>query len=504
MSAKIRRQSIVSSLVIYVGFAIGFLNFYFFGKRDLFTSEEYGLTQLLVKLSTLIASLSVVAMPNYIIKFFPYYNDRLKPEKNDMLTIALVTGIVGFLIVAAFGYTFEHLVIRKYSANSPLFVEYYYWVYVLGFGLTMYNILEAYCQTLHRPVVATFIREMEWRIMILILIILFVTGVINDFSLFIKLYALTYLGMAVTMLIYLISIGAIRLTFKVSFVTLRIRKILFRFTGFIHFALVISILSQVFDSLVIGSVVEDGLTALAIFTLAELMTSIVQAPQRSVVAVSIAHLSEAWKQKDIAKVNKIYVRSSINLLLVSLFLFCLIALNFVDAISFFDLKHEFAFGFTAFIIMGLTRVIDLGTGVNAQVIGTSRYWRFEIWSGVILLVMVLPLSYFFTKLYGIVGPPLAGLISYTVYNSIRVYFLWSKFRLFPFSKRTLYNLGLAALAFFATYLIFKNMHGFWALAGRSVLFSGIYIAGTLYLKLSPDIIPVWESFSKRLQRRGND
>lgn len=498
MSAKIRRQSIVSSLVIYVGFAIGFLNTYFFGKENIFTSDEYGLTQLFVKLAALIASLSVIAMPNYILKFFPYYNSRLKPGQNDMLTIAMVTGFVGFLVVAAFGYTFEHLVVKKYSANSPLFVDYYYWVYALGFGLTIYNIMEAYCQTLHKPVFATFLREMEWRILVLILIILYITGTISSFSLFIKLYALTYLGIAATMFVYLMWIGAIKFTFKISFVTLRIRKILFRFTTFMYCAVVISMLSQVFDTLVIGSVVEDGLTALAIFTLAELMTSVIQAPQRSVVNVSVAHLSDAWKQKDLSRVSRIYIRSSINLLLISLFLFCLIALNFIDAINFFQLKEEFTLGYTAFIIMGLTKVIDLGTGVNAQVIGTSRYWRFEIWSGIILLIIMIPLSYLFTKLYGIVGPPLAGLISYSIYNSIRIYFIWTKYRLFPFSKKTLYNIALALLGFFITYFVFKNMHGFWALAGRSVLFSVIYICGALYLKLSPDIIPVLDSIRDRL------
>jgi hypothetical protein len=35
-------------------------------------------------------------------------------------------------------------VIRKFSANSPDFVKYYAWVFPLGFGLTMYSLLEAY------------------------------------------------------------------------------------------------------------------------------------------------------------------------------------------------------------------------------------------------------------------------------------------------------------------------------------------------------------------------
>ncbi len=497
MSAKIRRQSIISSLVIYVGFAIGFVNTTLLGQEDLFSSEENGLVFLFVKVAVLIASLATIAMPNYILKFYPYYKNRINPDKNDMLSIALAVGITGFIIVFLLGYFFESLVVRKYSANSPLFVNYYYWVYALGFGLTLFNILEAYCQSIQKPVIATFLKEVEWRSLTLIFIVLYVTGVIDNYSLFIKLYALTYLGIALTLFVYLLWIGAIRFTFKISFVTKRIRKILLRFTSVVYFALVVSTLSQVFDTIVIGSVVEEGLKSVAIFTLAELMTSVIQAPHRGVVNVATAHLADAWKNKDLQRVNRIYVRSSINLLVASLLLFCLIALNFLDAIPFFGFKPEFATGYTAFLIMGATRVIDLGTGVNAQVIATSRYWRFEVWSNIILLVMMLPLTYLFAKMYGIIGPPIAGLISFTVYNSIRIYFIWRKFGLFPFNVKSIYNIALAAVAFFATWFIFRHGHGFWALAGRTVLFTALYAAGVSYLKLSPDIGPVLYSLKQR-------
>lgn len=39
----------------------------------------------------------------------------------------------------------------------------------------------------------------------------------------------------------------------------------------------------------------------------------------------------------------------------------------------------------------------MGTGVNGQIIGTSRYWKFELTSGIILLLFMLPLNYFLTK-----------------------------------------------------------------------------------------------------------
>ena len=503
MSVNIRRQSILSSLIIYLGFAIGFINTILLGKENLFSSEENGLVFLFAKVASLIASLASLAMPQYVLKFFPYYKNRIDKDKNDMLSIALTVATIGFGLLFTLGYVFEEVVIRKYSANSQLFVDYYYWVYLLGFGLTIFNILEAYCQSLQKPVITTFLKEAEWRLLTFILIILFATGFIKNFSVFIKAYALTYCAIALTLFIYLLKAGAINFTFKISFVTKRIRKILLRFTSFVYFAFIIATVSQVFDTLVIGSVVEDGLKNVAIFTLADFMTSVIQAPQRGAVNVAVAHLAEAWKEKDLPRIRKIYIRSSINLLLVSLFLFCLIALNFVDAVHFLKFKPEFAAGFVPFLFMGIARVIELGTGVNGQVIATSKYWRFELTSGIVLLLLLLPLTYFFTKNYGIIGPPVAGLISVIIYNGIRIYFLWSKFKLFPFSIKSVHNIILAGAAFGFTYFLFKNVDGFWALAGRTVVFSGIYAVGAYLLKISPDVQPVLNSLLKRVFKNKN-
>jgi hypothetical protein len=42
------------------------------------------------------------------------------------------------------------------------------------------------------------------------------------------------------------------------------------------------------------------------------------------------------------------------------------------------------------------------------------------------------------------------------------------------------------------------MHGFAGLILRSILYLVLFIAGTLLLKLSPDIMPVWQTFKKKL------
>ena len=137
--------------------------------------------------------------------------------------------------------------------------------------------------------------------------------------------------------------------------------------------------------------------------------------------------------------QKIYQRSSINLLIFSCGIFLLIALNYTEAIRTLGLKEIYIQGFTAFIFLGLSMVVDMGTGVNTQIIGTSTAWRFELISGVILLVLMLPLTYLLAKQYDMMGPALASLISISIYNAIRITFLWKKFRLFPFTIQSAYT-----------------------------------------------------------------
>lgn len=503
MSTKIRRHSIISSFVIYIGFAIGLLNTYFFTKEGIFTKEEYGLAvAIFVPVAALLASLSQLAMPSYIYKFYPYYGNNLKPEKNDMITWALLIGLLGFSVVSLFGWFFEDIVVRKYSGNSKLFVHYYFWVYPLTLGLTIYNILEAYAWSLHKSVFTNYLREAQWRLFTTILIVLFIFKIIPDFDLFIKLYSFTYPGIALILFVYLVTTCKIHFIFGLSKISRRLFRVITRFCSFVYSATIVFTLSAVFDSLVIASVLDNGLEKAAIFILAQNLSSIIQAPQRGITAASISHIAQAWKDKNVALIEKIYQRSSINLLVFSLLLFVLITINYKQAIIVFGLKHEFLLGFGAFIFLGLARVVDLGTGVNGQIIGTSNFWRFELTSGVILLILTLPLSYVLTKQIGIMGPPIAQFIAYSLYNAIRIGFLWKKFRLFPFTTKSVYAVVLAGLVFIASWLLFNNVQGLTGLLVRSIFAMGLFIAGVVLLKLTPDLRPVLENILKRLRFKG--
>lgn len=497
--SNIRRQSIIASLVIYFGFAIGLLNVYFFTKEGLFTTTQYGLTSIFISIATMMMAFANLAMPAYIYKFYHYYDDHLEPRKNDMITWALLMGTIGFILVAVAGWFFRDIVIRKFGSNSPELLIYYYWIFPLGFGLTIYNILEVYTWQMGKPVLTNFLREVQWRLLVTLLIVLLYLGVVKDFDMFIKLYSFTYPVIALILFIYLFAKGRIHFSFRPSKVTRRYLKKILTLCSFVYSGTLIFSISLVFDSLVIASVLKDGMEKVAIFGLATILTSVIQAPQRSIIATTLPHLSRAWKEKNQPRLQQIYQRSSINLLIFACLLFSLIALNYTEAILTFGLQQEYLLGFSAFIFLGLTRVVDLGTGVNTEIIGTSNYWRFQLVSGVILLALMLPLTYIMAKRYDILGPAIANLVSISIYNAIRIGFLWKKFRLFPFTRYTLYTILSAGISYVICYFLFRQVGGLAGLVLRSSAFLLLYLGMVIYWKFTPDIQPVLETIKKRLR-----
>ena len=496
--SNIRRQSIISSVVIYIGFAVGLLNTYFFTKEGTFTEAEYGLTTIFIAIVTMMAAFASMAMPSYIFKFHPYYNEHLAPRKNDMITWALIVSTIGYALVMIAGVAMKHLVIKKFGTNSPQLVTYYYWLFPMGLGLTVYTILEAYAWSLHKSVLTNFFREVQWRLLTTVLIVLYLTHTIKDFSLFIKLFAFTYPGIAVSLLAYLIITRKIHFTFTVSKVSRRFFKKILMLCSFVYGGMLIFTLSKVFDTIVIAALLPDGAAKAGIFGLATIMTSIIVAPQRGIISASISHLSKAWKDKNMVLIQKIYQRSSINLLVFACAIFLLIWMNFADGINTFGVKPAYLDGAWIFFILGITTIIDMGTGVNAQIIATSTYWKFELVSGVVLLFFILPLSYILTKEFGLIGPAIATLVSVTVYNTIRILFLWKKFKLFPLTIQTVYTVLLAAACYGVCYFTFNTIHGFSGMFLRSITFITLYAIGVVFMKLSPDIQPVMQTIQKKL------
>lgn len=495
--STIRRQSIISSGIMYIGFVMGAANNLIFAK--VLTPEQFGLvTGIFVSVGNIMSFLSGMGMPSYINKFYPYYKENLKDKDNDMMSLALTITLTTFLLVLAAGLIFKPLVIKKFGYNSELLIHYYYWIFPFGLGLTLYTVLESYAWMVGKSILTSYLREFQWRLFNLVLILLLIFGIIKGYDLFVKLYSLTYLLIAGILAINLFRNGQLHFTFSISQVTKRFfhrikSRVLLAWTGNVMFNI-----AFFFPAIVIAAVVPGGLAAAGVFAWGQFIASLIMAPQRGIAAAAMAHLSKAWRDKDYGRINRIYSRSVINQLIFAVGMFILIALNFRDAILTLKLPRTYLGSEIIFIIVGFNRIIDMGTGLNTQILGTSAFWRFDFYTGMVLVSLTVPLNYILARELGISGPAIADIITFGLYNIIRCIFLYRRFGMQPFTRHSFYTLLLGAAVYFICRVLFNGHQGFLWLVLRSLAIIALYGCGVLVLKLSDDIAPVWETVKKRL------
>src|SRR4051794_27981915 len=131
--SEIRKRSLKATVWIYIGFVIGAINTYFLTHKNWFGTDQNGLTRAMIETSQLVFAFSTLGVTSFLYKFFPYYEDNLTPKKNDLLSIALVVSSAGFILTCLGIVLLQPVIVRKFSANSMLFVEYFYWTLPMGF-----------------------------------------------------------------------------------------------------------------------------------------------------------------------------------------------------------------------------------------------------------------------------------------------------------------------------------------------------------------------------------
>ncbi len=487
--ANIRKQAITSSILLYIGFGIGAINIYLYTKNGTFTEAQFGLTRLFFDFSTNIYAFASLGAISVIYKFYPYYKDNLPDRENDLVTWVLCAALIGFILVVGVGIIYQPFMIRKFSRGSQLFLDYYFWIFPFGLGLLLFTVLESLAWVMQKTVFTNFLKETVLRIFTSALIALYYFKLVT-FPVFIYLFSGLYLAIFLILLIYIVQQKRFYLCFKVSRVTKKFWKKMLWMQGLMFSGVIINALGQTVDGIFIGGLVN--ISAAGIFTLAQYMANLVQIPQRSLQAISVGVLSQAWKDKDLVEVNRIYTRSCINMLLASLFIYGNVVLNAAGTIHAFNLKPIYLEGIDAMIILGLVRIIDAGTGVNGMVILTSSRWRFDFFSGLILIVLILPTNYFLIKEYGIIGSAYAQLISMSVYNYIRFEFIRRKFKMQPFDGKTVLTILLTAAAFGIAYWVGGYFIRWEAIIVKFIIFSGLMITGIFTFRLSPDAHQLWD------------
>lgn len=494
----IQNQGTKSSIYIFIGFVIGAFNMLLLFPYFLNT-EEIGLTRAILDTGLTLATLCTFGTIPIINKFGPYYQNYLSIKKNDLPLITLTIGLIGFGLLFFVGLYNKEFILKKLG-KSPSLVEHFNVIYPFTLLFIVFIWMEAFSWTIKKTVVTNFAKETLVRLINSALILMYGIGLIQ-FNSFIILFSLTYLIPVIVLGVTLVKSGTWSFNIvSFSTVTRKLKGRIINFSLFLFAGQFFNVLAKTNDTFLIVGL--KGLSDAGIFTIAVYLATIIEIPQRSILSISVPILSESWRTKNYKNINDIYSKSVSNLMLIACFLYGIILLNMNNLIEFMNWvghKNDSNFSplFGLFLILGLAKLIDMSTGMNGAIIGTSNFWKFDFISNLIFIILSIPLNYILIKKFGLTGLAISNLGTLLIFNLIRYLFLYKKFHFQPYQLKHLLLLTTFGAVLFLLNLL-PQLDNF-ILDGifRSVLFLILFYRIVYWIKPAPELTNMWFDFLEK-------
>ena len=390
----------------------------------------------------------------------------------------------------------EPWALKKFGYRSPILVTYFKWVYPLTISLVAISMLEVFAWIIGRTVVANFLKEFLFRILTLLLIGIWAIGSLTDFSIFIGTYASLYFIPVVILIWVVYRSREFSINFSPSIVTHRYKGIMLKFGGAYFLSAVLNIVAKTNDTLIIASQSKGGLADAAIFTIATYLITVMDVPQRSMVSAATPQISLAWKNNDLEKLDRLYKKTALNLLIIAAGIMGIV----VMAIPYLQTLLGSAYSGLSIlmIVLGVGKLIDLGTGLNSQILQLSKHWKIDLFTNMFFVFISILFNYLLTKTYGIVGTAFGSLIAIVLYNFIRFIYIKKIYGLQPFSIKNILAL-LFAVVFIATiYFLPINLPILVSSIIKIAIFGFCYAFAIIKLNISQDLTDLWSIISKRI------
>lgn len=478
---QIKNQAIKNSIVSYSGASIGFINFIIL-LPYVFSAEQIGLTRLLQNSASLIVPFAELGIISIVLRYYPFYKADTN-KKLSFISYCLGAAFIGFLIFSCLYVLFKKELSLLFIEKSPLVLNYYYYIIPLVFFIAFTGILEAISNSLYKTVFPNFLREVLLRIAISILAILFVVNVI-DFNEFITAFIFAYCFPFLLLILYLYKLKEISFNFAFTPIPQTALKEMATYGLFVLLGSTGHLLVNYIDTIMLGAFV--GLEETGIYVTAFYMAVVIEIPRRSIRQIVVPHIADAWGHGDIKKIKDIYIKTSINQLIIGVYIFLGVWVNIDSIFQLMPNGEVYSAGkFVVFYIL-ISKLIDMGAGVNGEIIALSPRYRFNMYSILILAGLAIITNLLFIPLMGINGAAMATAISLFLYNLVKYIFVKIRFQLDPFNLNTLKVLIIGLMCLLLINLIPDVNNPFLNILIKSSIITPAFIIPIYFFKVSKD------------------
>ena len=475
----IKRQSIKQSIVNYLAVGVAAISTIFIYPLD---KEAYGLAQFVISTALLCMPFIMLGISGATIRFFPKFQEDQKGGQGFLFFMLLGVG-VGALVFILLWLLFREKILAIYAECPEIYRRFFPHIITIAILMAFLQLFITYSSNFKRIVIPAMLQNLI-KLSLPILILLFVFDQIDENGI-INGIALTYIIALLLGILYVAYLKELKWKPDFSWFTKKRRKEIGTFALFSLGSGIGSVLAFRIDSIMISSLID--FESNGVYNIAAFIANVIAIPTAAIMQITAPIVSESFKEKDLNHVSFLYKQSSLNLMLAGLFLFVCIVASVEDLFSIMPKSEEMIGGFMIVLLIGAARVIDMATSINNHIINYSQYFRFSLVAILLLAVVNVFANYMLIPRFGIIGAAMASLGALAVFNLAKLLFIYWKFKIQPFSKKTIYLSVLAGVCFLIAFNLPATEVALVDILIKSLVIAVIYLPAIYYLKISDEV-----------------
>lgn len=495
----VKRQSFKKSIVRYTGVLIGMVSLLFIYPM---AGNMVGEFRFIVNTASLLVPFFLLGVNSWAVRFYPTFLNK-ENGNNGFLGFLLLSGLLTFSLVAGVVIFFQDQIIdflAYHLDRSPSeLIENKNLIFILTFLLCMILTLIPYISNFNRIVVPDILFNFSLKIVYPVLILLFYYSMISRMD--VKMGVIvSHVVILIGLLIYIKSLGQLKMKINFSFLDRPLLKTMVTYALFGVIGTIGSILATRIDIFMVTTYSKESYDGTWVYDFAVQVINVVAIPYTAFVSIGAPLIAQAMNRNDINEVGNTYRRSSIILLIASLGLFLATWIS-VDQLFLLTKRLEEIKGAKYIIFfLGVGNIVDMVTGLNSHIINYSKYFRFNAIAVIALGIFNIFTNLYFIPIYGITGAAIATFASLTLFNLLKLIFIWVKFGIQPFTLATLQVLLFAGVAFGVAYIIPYMGIPILDIAIHSGIFAMLFAFLVLYFKVSADVNELFEEALSRVRK----
>ncbi|MGY5850870.1 lipopolysaccharide biosynthesis protein [Salegentibacter sp. F14] len=478
-------QSFKNLVTTYAGFGIGAINTLFLFTYFL-EQQYYGLVSFLLSAANLVWPFMAFGVHSTLVKFFSFYKTR--EEKDRLLNLVLLLPLLVSGFLGMLGLMTYELLMDYFSQGNSLVKPYVWLIFLIAFATAYFEVFFAWSKVHLRSVFGNVMKEVFHRACISLLLVAVYLQWLSVHW-FIYGVALVFVIRSLIMALYAFRLYRPRLNFLFPENLSSVLK----YTSLILIAASVAMVMLDLDKVMIEHYLP--IENVAIYGIMVYIATVISVPQKAMHQITHPMTASMLNFKDKEGLGNLYKKSSINLLIVSGLIFILIISNVNQLYEL--IPQEYELSILVVLLISLVKLYDNFLGNNNSILFNSEYYRIVLVIGILLAILAFVFNIIFIPLYGIEGAAIASFLAFGIYNTVKIYLVYTKFRLFPFVPKTWWVLGITLAFSLGFYFWEFSFHPLINITLKSLLITGLFLILAYRMNFSSETTKLIEGLFNR-------